>query len=85
MKIFLAALLFIGIGVLGMCFNILFRKKDFPEFEVSSNKEMRRLGIRCMKEEEDELWGDEAARGKKHGCSGNYGDSCAGCAFYKKS
>jgi len=28
MKVFLAALLLIGLGVIGMAFNIIFRKKD---------------------------------------------------------
>ena len=41
-----------------MCFNIIFRKDGrFPEYEVSQNKEMRKLGIRCMHEEDAALFG----------------------------
>lgn len=81
MKAFLAALILIGIGVLGMCFNILVRKKDFPQFDVGSNEEMRKRGIRCMREEDDEHFSGKGE--KKDGvCSGTYSDACKGCGFY---
>lgn len=54
MKVFLAALILIGIGVAGMCFNIIFRNKAFPQTDVGSNDNMKKLGIRCMREEDDE-------------------------------
>ena len=58
MKIFLAALLLVGLSIIGLCFNIIFRKNGhFPETEISNNKEMRKLGIRCAKEEELRIWG----------------------------
>lgn len=48
-KTVLAAAILLGIGVLGMCFNIIFRKNGkFPETEVSRNENMRKLGIKCM-------------------------------------
>ena len=50
MKVFIAALIMIGIGVFGMCFNIIFRKKDFPQSDVGANENMKKLGIRCMRE-----------------------------------
>lgn len=74
MATFLAALILVGIGVLGMCVNILFRKKDFPHYDVGSNEEMRRIGIRCFKDEDAELHG-------KH-CTGNYSDACKDCSLY---
>lgn len=44
----LLALCFLGLG-----FNIFFRKNGrFPETEIERNKEMRRRGIYCAKEEE---------------------------------
>ena len=50
MEIFIAALLLVGISVIGLCFNIIFRKNgQFPETEISNNKEMKKLGIRCDK------------------------------------
>ena len=52
MEIFIAALLLVGISVIGLCFNIIFRKNGrFPDTEISSNPAMRKLGIRCAKEE----------------------------------
>ena len=52
MEIFVAALIFVGLSVIGLCFNIIFRKNGkFPETEISSNAEMRKRGIRCAKEE----------------------------------
>jgi hypothetical protein len=81
--VFLAALLFIGLGVLGMAFNIIFRKKEFPQTDVGSNEEMRKRGIHCMKEEEDKIWGNKAA-GKGVSCDKNYSSSCIGCSFYNK-
>lgn len=80
MKTFLLAVLVVGIGVFGMCFNIIFRKDgEFPETEVSKNKDMRRLGIKCMHEQEEEMRGctDKEA---KVSCSGD----CSGCAGHSK-
>ena len=55
MEVFLAALVLVGFGVLGMCFNIIFRKNgQFPQTDVGSNENMKKLGIRCMREEDDD-------------------------------
>ena len=63
MKVFLAALVLIGLGVFGMCFNIIFRKDgQFPQTDVGANENMRRMGIRCMREEDDERF---SSRGDK--------------------
>ena len=53
----IAAVAVLGIGVLGLCFNIIFRKKEFPQFDVGSNEEMRRRGIRCFKDIDAEQQG----------------------------
>lgn len=68
-----------------MCFNIIFRKRPFPESDVGNNKEMRRLGIRCMKEVDDELFSSPGKEGKKASldCSGEYTPDCKGCSLYK--
>lgn len=80
MKVFLAAVLFVGLCVLGLGFNIFFRKDGhFPETDISKNKDMKRLGITCAKEEEIRLHGS-----KPSACTGKYTDACAGCAFYEK-
>lgn len=76
MTTFLAALVIIALGVFGMCFNIVFRKKEFPKYDVGSNEEMRKRGIRCYKDEDAELHG-------KH-CTGNYSEACKDCNLFKK-
>ena len=50
MKVFLAALIIIGIGVFAMCFNIIFRGKEFPDSDVGTNENMKKMGIRCFKD-----------------------------------
>ena len=74
MKVFLAALVLVALCVFGLCFNIIFRKKDFPHYDVGSNEEMRKRGIRCYKDE-------DAALHKKV-CSGNYSEACKDCSLY---
>lgn len=84
MKVFLAALVLIGFGVAGMCFNIIFRKNGkFPQTDVGSNDNMKKLGIRCMREEDDERF-SKMYKGDGSGatCSGTYSDSCASCGLY---
>ena len=84
MKVFLLALVLIGLGVFGMCFNIIFRKDGkFPEYEVSQNKDMRRLGIRCMHEEEEAMRKGKDKPRHDH-CSGEMTEACKGCALYKE-
>ena len=84
MAVFLVTLVLVGLGVFGMCFNLIFRKDGrFPEYEVGSNKEMRRLGIRCMKEEMEEM--DRARSRTPHAaCTGSADPSCEGCSLYNK-
>ena len=81
MKVFLLAFALIALCVFGMCFNIIFRKDgEFPEYEVSKNKDMRRLGIRCMHEEEAALHG-KSSKAPEH-CKGEITEACSSCAFY---
>ncbi len=47
MEIVLLATVILGIGIAGMAFNIVFRKKRFPETHVGHNKDMRKMGITC--------------------------------------
>ena len=76
MKIFIAALLLVGLCIIGLCFNIIFRKDGkFPETEIENNKEMRKRGIKCAKEEEMKLWGRKDKDGRPE-CDGS---SCSSC------
>ncbi len=82
LQVFVAAVIFVGLCVLGLGFNIFFRKNGkFPQTEISANEDMRRLGIKCAKEEELERL---SAGRRKDGvpCDGNYGNECEGCALY---
>jgi hypothetical protein len=76
MKVFLAALLLVGLCVVGLCFNIIFRKNGkFPETEIENNREMRKRGIKCAKEDEIKLWGKKGPDGKPE-CSDGGCSSC---------
>ncbi len=76
MKTLLAAILFIGLCVLGMCFNIIFRKNgQFPQTEIGDNENMKKMGIKCMKEQEAELFNDGD-------CGSSDNSSCGGCSFH---
>lgn len=77
MKLFLITLVAVAVCVFGLCFNIIFRKDgEFPKYDVGSNEEMRKRGIRCFKDEDAEL--------HKKKCSGNYSEACKDCSLYNK-
>ena len=78
MKVFLAAVVFVGLAVLLLGVNIFFFHRPFPDGEISTNPEMRKRGIQCAKQEELELLARQ--RGKKV-CDGQYSDACASCSL----
>ena len=73
MRTFLVCLAVLALCVFGMCFNVIFRKKEFPKYDVGSNEKMREKGIRCFKDE-------DAALHSKGKCDGD----CADCALKKE-
>ena len=79
MELLLAAIILIGLCVFGLCFNIIFRKNGkFPETDVGSNREMRKRGIRCAKDDELRMWGTN--RKKPHeNCDEMDCSSCGEC------
>lgn len=83
MKVFLAAVIFVGLCVLGLGFNIFFRKNGhFPDTEIETNPNMKKLGIKCAKQEEIELWSKNNGGKRPAGCDGQYSDACASCALF---
>ena len=83
MEVFFAALLLVGLSIVGLCFNIIFRKDGkFPETEIENNREMRKRGIKCAKEDEIKLWGKKGPDGKpmcsEGGCGNCSGSSTCG-------
>ena len=71
--VFLVVLVLVGLCVLGLGVNIL-RGREFPKYDVGSNEEMRKRGIRCFKDE------DAALHGKA--CPGKELESCKECSVY---
>ena len=56
--IILLSVVIVGLCVFGLCFNIIFRKNGrFPDSEVGHNKELRKRGVVCMREEDERIWG----------------------------
>ncbi len=76
MQLLILTIIIVGLCVFGLSINIIFKKDGkFPETEVGHNKEMRKRGIICAKEEELRLWGK-----KKRQKAGNCGEaSCGSC------
>jgi len=72
----IAAVVVLGLGVLGLCFNIIFRKKEFPQYDVGSNEEMHRIGIRCYKDVDAE---EQGLTCKGPGTS----EACKDCKLYE--
>ncbi len=57
----LVSVFVVGLCVFGLCFNIIFRKNgQFPDSEVGHNKELRKRGVICMREEDERIWGKSA-------------------------
>ncbi len=82
MKIFLATLILVAFCFVGLGFNIIFRKNGkFPETEISRNKNMKKLGIKCAKEEEMKMWGDKK---RAADCGDSACSTCAGCDLHPK-
>ena len=78
MEIFFAAVILVALCVFGLCFNIIFRKDGkFPETEIENNREMRKRGIKCAKEDEIKLWGKKGPDGKPMCSEGGCGN-CSG-------
>lgn len=84
LKVILAAAILVGAGVFGLCFNIIFRKKPFPQSDVGSNEKMRQMGIRCFKDQEKEMMQGLKGRGTAS-CDGNYSEACKSCGLYGRS
>lgn len=70
--IVLVSILCVGVFVVGISLTLIF-KGHHIDSEISTNKNMRRLGIKCAVQESREEMADGDCRDA--GCSGN----CAGC------
>ncbi|MEN8202696.1 MAG: hypothetical protein ABFS28_08890 [Bacteroidota bacterium] len=69
LKILLLALVLLSIAMLGMMLNILVKKKGrFPAYRVGHNKDMSKLGLKCVKHEEIRCHNKKLKEAK--GCAG---------------
>ena len=73
MKLFLATLALVALCVFGLGFNIIFRKKEFPKYDVGSNEEMQKRGIRCYKDVDAEI--------HNKACRGDFSEACKDCGL----
>ena len=70
LKILILALIIISLSTFGMMLNIIVKKKGrFPAYRVGHNKDMRKLGISCVKHDEIRCHNQRLKEGK----------DCAGC------
>ena len=84
MKLFLLAIAIVALCVFGLCFNIIFRKDGkFPDGEIAHNKELRKRGIVCAKEEEMRLWARKKGKADA-GCADLGCTDCRGCSILKE-
>ena len=85
LKVFLAALILIGFGVLIMCVKILLVKGgEFPQSDVGSNEALREKGIRCFKEEDQEMWDKKLGKDRSTRCGGEFNSAaCKNCGFFE--
>jgi len=67
--------------VLALSISIIVKKNGkFPETEVGRNRNMRKLGIRCTKQEEMIRWRQNSSKFKIQDLKCKVQDStCAGC------
>lgn len=73
LKLIILSVIIVGIALLGLSINILFRKEGkFPETRVGHNKEMRKRKIYCVKTQQ-KLVDKDIKRMKAQG-------HCSGCA-----
>ncbi len=70
LNIVLLSIILIALSMLGMGLNILVKKGGkFPAYQVGHNKDMARLGIKCVKHEEIRC-NKAQLKGKQIDCAG---------------
>lgn len=80
MRTLLAAILILSIAIALMCVGIIVKGR-FPETEISKNENMRKMGIKCVNEEEKER--SRLRRQRNSSCTGVYTEACKSCGLYE--
>ena len=69
LNILIGSLIIVALAFLGLGLNIFFRKNGkFPDHEVGTNENMKKMGLTCAKEEESSSC-HSASRDCGLGCS----------------
>ncbi len=77
LALILISVALVALAVLGLSVGIL-HGRGFPQYDVGSNEEMRKRGIRCFKDVDAEL------HGRPKGCNGTPSEACKDCALYAR-
>lgn len=81
-KTFLIAAVLLVLAVAGMAITILVKPGGkFPDGEISHNKELRKQGVICAKEEELRLWGRKGKAQRHKPGPDCPAEGCDGCAY----
>ena len=84
MKVFLIYAILLALAVAGMAVTIIVKPGGkFPDGEISHNRELRKRGIICAKEEELRRWGKKRKRIHPYGDCPEGG--CEGCSFREEA
>ena len=73
MKLGRVTLAVVALRVCALGVNISFRKKEFPKYDVGSNEEMQKRGIRCYKDVDAEI--------HNKACRGDFSEACKDCGL----
>lgn len=85
LKVFVISAILLAICVAGMAVTIIVKPGGkFPDGEISHNKELRKRGIICAKEEEMRIW--KSRKGPKtHRPGADCPETgCEGCSFARE-
>jgi hypothetical protein len=64
LKVLILSFILLGIAFLGLAFRILFvREGRFPQTSIGKNKQMRELGITCVKHDELKCYKSDGSSG----------------------
>jgi hypothetical protein len=77
--ILLIAIVLVGFCVFALAISIIIKKNGkFPEREIGKNRRLRKLGLRCPKQEEMVRWRkDSKFKIQDSTCSSCSGEGCA--------
>jgi len=71
LNLLLLSFILLGIAFAGLALNILIRKKGkFPAYRVGHNADMKKMGIHCVKHEEQKCHRENLKKPVEKDCAG---------------